>query len=192
MFKQTVCCLVFALALGVAPARAAIISLDVISPVAVGGTFDVAVRVTDLFAGRSATDTLVAFGFDVTLGDASIVQYLDATAGPLFDPLMLSAATPMVVGFSTSLFGIGPLDVVGPLTLATLHFKALSAGFTSIGVVGDSFPDTGLVFAELPYGLFDTSVRVSAVPEPVILVLLGTGLLGLAAARRRQFRKEPR
>jgi len=187
MFTKTASCLMLALALGVAPARAASISFDVLSPVVVGSSFDVAVMVSDVFTGRSVTDTLVGFGFDVTIGDSSIFEYVDATAGPLFDPL---ATTPMVLGFSSNLLGIGPGDFSGPLRLATLHFNALSPGHTTIGVLGDSFPDSGLVFAELPYEAFNTSVDVSAVPEPANLVLLGTGLLALAAVRRRLHRKE--
>jgi hypothetical protein len=97
----------------------------------------------------------------------------------------------MVIGFSTNLLGIGPGDVSGPLTLAVLHFKALVAGLSGISVVGDSFPDTGLVFAELPYESFNQSVNVSAAaaaPEPASLVLFGTVLLGIAFARRRSAR----
>jgi hypothetical protein len=182
---------VVALALGAMPARAATISLDVLSPAIAGASFDVAVVVTDLFAGRPATDALVGFGFDVTVGDPSVVEFVDATEGPLFDPLIVSPGTPMVIGFSTNLLGIGPGDVSGPLTLAVLHFKALVAGLSGISVVGDSFPDTGLVFAELPYESFNQSVNVSAAaaaPEPASLVLFGTVLLGIAFARRRSAR----
>ena len=44
------------------------------------------------------------------------------------------------------------------------------------------FPDSG----GLPNGIFGPNLAVTAVPEPISFVLLGTGILGFAAVRRRK------
>ena len=136
MIRPTVAAVVLMCALGATPALGSTISLGVTSPVNAGAAFDVAVRVTDVFGGRAPGDVVVAFGFDVTIGDPGLFHFVGATVGPLFAPLALG--TPMVAGFALNPLGIGPGDFSGPLTLATLHFNALHAGGASIGVTWDS------------------------------------------------------
>ena len=192
MARRVFVCLVLVCALGGAPALASTITLGVTSPVNVGSPFDVSVRVTDVFGGRAVDDVLVGFGFDVTIGNAAVFQYVDATVGPLFVPLVLG--TPMVAGFALNPLGIGPGDFSGPLTLATLHFNALQAGATSIGVTWDSADlNQGLVYLDLPYGAIaaSTDVRaIASVPEPATLVLMIAPALGaLARVRSARLRR---
>ena len=104
----------------------------------------------ECFSGRALDDVLVAFGFDVAIGDPGIFQFVGATVGPLFAPLALG--TPMVAGFALNPLGIGPGDFSGALTLATLHFNALRGGGASIGVTWDSNDlNQGLVYLDLPF-----------------------------------------
>ena len=192
MFRRTFWGFILAFMFAAGQARAASISLDLITPAVVGGTFNVAVRATNLFAGRSPTDTLVGFGFNVGVVDSTMYQYVTASAGALFDPLLLSAVSPMVTGFATNPLGIGPADFSGPLTLAVLQFKALKAGTSGVSVLGKSFPDLGLAFFELPFAAISGSTNVtaasaSAVPEPMTVSLLAVGLLsGVLNARKRR------
>ena len=191
MFKKILVGLILAFTLATGQARAATITLDVITPAVVGSTFTVAVRATNLFAGLSPTDTLVGFGFNVAAVDVTMFQYVTAFAGSLFDPLLLSAASPMVTGFATNPLGIGPADFSGPLTLATLQFKALKAGTSGLSVSGNAFPDLGLAFFELPFAPISGSTNVtatsaSAVPEPMTLSLLAIGLSAGALRNRRR------
>jgi hypothetical protein len=179
-------------ALGATPALGSTISLGVTSPVNAGAGFNVTVQVTNVFQNRALDDVLVAFGFDVAIGDPGIFQFVGATVGPLFAPLALG--TPMVAGFALNPFGIGPGDFSGPLTLATLHFNALRAGGASIGVTWDSTDlNQGLVYLDLPFGAISASADVRAiasVPEPSTLVLMLAPVLGvLERARSARLRR---
>jgi hypothetical protein len=173
--------------IGATPALASTISLGVNSPVNAGGAFDVVVQASDVFAGRAIDDVLVAFGFNVTIGDPGLFQFVGATVGPLFAPLALG--TPMVAGFAQNPLGIAPGDFAGPLTLATLHFNALGAGGASIGVTWDSNDlNQGLVYIDLPFGAIaaSTDVRaVAAVPEPSTMVLVGVPAIVALKRKRR-------
>jgi hypothetical protein len=185
--KLTPALLVLGLLATVQTARAESISLIVTPPVTVGKPFDAAVQATDVFAGRDPLDALLAYGFNVTVGDTSIVQYLGETPGPLFDDLLLG--TPMVSGTAKSLLGLGPGDFIEPLTLAILHFNALRIGTTNIGVTWDSSDlNQGLVYLDLPYGPIDASTRVTATPEPATMLLVAPALGLLSAVRRRKRR----
>jgi len=179
MFRRLFVCLAFYCVLGVAPAWASTISLGVTSPVPAGSTFDVTVRVTDVFAGRASGDAVVGFGFDVTIGDPGLFQFTGATVGPLFGALALG--TPMVAGFASNPLGIGPGDFSGPLVLATLHFHALHAGSALLGVTWDSSDlNQGLIYLDLPYNAISASTLVqstASVPEPTSFALTATALL---------------
>ncbi len=174
MARRIVACFVLACAFGAAPALAGSITLDVASPVAVGSPFDVTVNVNDVFNGRALGDVLVGFGFDVTVGNPAVFQYVDAIVGPLFLPLALG--TPAVAGIAQNPSGIAPGDFAGALPLATLHFNALQAGSTTIGVTWNSADlNQGLVYLDLPVGPISSSTdvrAVAAVPEPSTFVLV--------------------
>jgi hypothetical protein len=186
MNLKILCLVLIFLAMMALPANASTISLNLASPVNAGSTFDVAVQVNNLFTGRTPDDSLLAYGFNVGIGNSSIFHYLGETPGPLFDALPIFGGNPMVAGIATNLSGIGPSDVSGPVPLAILHFSALTSGTTSISVTSDSAdPNQGLVYFDLPYGSINGSINVTAVPEPSTLVLLASGIGGLFIFRRK-------
>ena len=192
--KRILCLLSFALAASVTPARASSISLALMGPVSPGSSFDIAVHVNNVFAGRAPDDVLLGYGFNVTIGNGSVVQYLSETAGPLFDDLGLASVT--AAGIATNILGVGPGEFVGPLTLATLHFKAVGLGTSIIGVTWDPADlNQGLVYLELPYGAIQASTNVTAaaaVPEPATLITLTSGFVAVLGARRRKKQLEER
>jgi hypothetical protein len=174
------------------PAHAETITLNVADTVNAGSPFDVLVQVNGLFDGRTPDDTLLAYGFNVTVGNSSIFNYTGETAGTLFDDLSIPGGNPMVAGIAQSLFGVGPSDFTGLLTLATLHFDGLGTGTTTIGVTWDSSDlNQGLVYFDLPYGGIEASKTVTSesVPEPSSTVMSATGLAFLAFAGRRFCRR---
>lgn len=185
--KRIICLTFVALGAAAMPAHASSISLALLGTVSPGSSFDIAVQANDVFAGRAPDDVLLGYGFNVAIGNGAVVQYLSETAGPLFDDLPIPGLT--ASGIATNLLGIAPGDFVGPLTLATLHFKTLALGSSSIGVTWDpSDLNQGLVYLDLPYGAIEASTRViaaAAVPEPATLVMLTSGLVAVVRARRR-------
>ena len=83
------------------PAAAATITFT--TPGVVSGPFDVTITATDVFAGRTPDDLLLSFGFDVAVSDPTVVSYLGATSGPLFDP---ATTLPQATVFALSLIHI--------------------------------------------------------------------------------------
>lgn len=185
--RTTLCFFVICLAACTLPAHAETITLNVADTVTAGSPFDVLVQVNGLFDGWTPDDTLLAYGFNVTVPNSSIFNYAGETAGPLFDDLLIPGGNPMVAGIAQNLFGVGPADFIGPLTLATLHFDALETGTTTIGVTWDSSDlNPGLAYFDLTSGGIEASKTATSesVPEPSSILMSATalGLLALAAA----------
>jgi hypothetical protein len=191
--KKTLSLLALSLAAALPQAHAAVVTLDVIPPVTAGSPFDVRVELTDVFNGRDPGATLVAYGFNVTVGSPAVVSYQGEDSGPLFDDVsFLFGGTPMVAGFATAAAGVGPTDFTEPLVIAILHFSALKNGTSTIGVTWDpTDANQGLFFSDSqPQAPISsrTSVSLSAVPEPGGLSLCALALAGVCflALRRRE------
>jgi hypothetical protein len=171
------------LAISVSPAAASTVSFTF--PSVVNGPFDVVVKAQNLFTGRdTTTDIIISYGFNVTVGDPSIVSFLSATSGPLFDPATSEPGTRVFAAASGQHgFGIEP-GVVEPLTLATLHFSVLRSGTANILISSDlSNPFQGLQFLNAPFQepiagtISATATATAPVPEPGALLLSGISLL---------------
>jgi len=158
------------------------------APTAVSGAFDVVVQARDLFVGRDATtDLLIAYGFNVTVSDSAILQFVGATSGALFDPATTEPGTNVfAAAFGQNGFGIEP-GIAEPVTLAVLHFTALGPGPASILVTSDvSNPFQGLQYFNAPFqeSIVGT-VSVTTLPEPATILLMSVGLLWTTFLMRR-------
>jgi len=174
-----------ALSVSFVPAHAATVVL--LGPSTVSGPFDVVVNVTNVFAPPHDTDSLLAYGFDITF-DNTVLTYLGETAGPLFTDITGQPGLAAQVAGVASAILLSPGDFVEPLQLATLHFglAGVQFGATSISITGDPLNlDQGLIYLSTsdPIAAGTRVTALAAVPEPGTLLL---GALGIAAVWNRK------
>jgi len=173
-----------------APASAATIVFDPASE-----TIDLGTSVTvDLVISDLGEDVaLGAFDLEVTF-DPAILELTAVTFG---DQLGFPSGFVSISGFSSSptgtisLFEIS-LESIDDLNtnqadsfvLATLTFSATGAGVSSLDILNPILGDAEAypLTAEITSG----SITVTAVPVPAVLVLFGSGLIGLFCGRKKE------
>jgi len=182
---------------GLAAASAQAMSIDLVlsdTDITVGESFTIDVVVVDAFDGVDPLyQEVLAFGFDVTNSDATVAGFAGASflGSPFLDMSSVLSATDVAGVVFPGIKDDGFL-------LATLEFSASGPGTAVLGVLSDPGDlNEGLVYLDL--GSFgpaylgiaaSVDVAVAAVPAPIpepgTLVLLCTGLVGLAGVRRRR------
>ncbi len=149
------------------------------NPATVGQTVVLDIQlsdVTDLYTYQ------FSFSFDPTVLQVTGVTASDFLGGETFAGDIDNAAGKISYAAGTL---IGPVPgVSGTGSLGTISFLAIGAGSSAL-----TFSET-LFFNsagdDIATTLNSASLQVSAVPEPATYLMLGVGLVGVAALRRRQ------
>lgn len=154
------------------------------------------VNINDLFSVSvkvsSASDLIGAYDFGVLLGTAGVASLQSVTfSGALGADAIQTQSLPgsfAEVSLALSTLDLAPLQS-GAFTLATLNFKALAAGTTTVSLsptlVGDFNGDA------MSLALTDASVTVKggmvgSIPEPSTYVLMGACLALMAGVVKRK------
>jgi hypothetical protein len=130
----------------------------------------------------TATTLLDAPYIQIDVDSVSTNTFFSAYAGS-YDPAHPSVGWLGDAGTSGNFFGVDPLffQIILPVG-ESLVIVANNTGGANLGV-GDPFTITVEAFADTD---FDDPAPVAPTPEPSTLVLLGSGLLGVAGAVRRR------
>ena len=197
----------------VGSASAVIISFSPASQtVNVNDIFDVDIVISDLIAADGTREIVSAFDLDV-LYDSSVLNATTVTFGSsLGDPFFaetfvdseLSVDSVLSQGridlSELSLLSNAALLALQPnasFTLATLSFEALAEGSSSLSFDPIASPgvDVKGIDPFVPFDLSNTTgqgqiiVAPQSIPEPNILILMITGLLGLAMVKKHAFNR---
>ncbi len=150
-----------------------------------GDIFTIDVIANEVFKGQDSLEELLAFGFDVSISDTSIVNYLGALVSASFEND--SGLFPDTDIAGSSFPGISPIDIVDDsILLATLSFEALMKGEPFIGIKSDLNDFQGLFFFRNDPADITSSIRISIITEPTSIALMLIGIAGLGAYRLRR------
>jgi general secretion pathway protein D len=172
---------------GAVPARAdSVVSIQPsVSIPGVGETFDVLVEISSL-------SDLYAFQFDISF-DPAILSAIDVTEGSFLPgggfTFFIPGSIDNIGGsisFTADILLTAVSGVSGSGTLADLQFQALTVGTSPVNLSNVILLDSNL--SDIPYNTSNGSV--SPVPEPSTMLLLGSGLIGLAGYGRKKFFKK--
>ncbi|WP_020482680.1 hypothetical protein [Methylomonas sp. MK1] len=155
----------------------------------VGDYFDVALVAFVPLANASPDELVLGFGFNAQLGGMGAAQFLGSTINSLFTDISTQDGVNLAAA-GLAFPGLGFNEVGSLISLAVLHFQAVTAGNLNIAITSDlSDLNQGLIFLNQSALAINSSVgvEITAVPLPPSLLMFVSGVVvSLGGIRRKR------
>lgn len=154
----------------------------------IGDYFDVEVLAISPLANASLDELILGFGFNTALSGTGAAQYLGSSVNSMFSDISTQEGVNLsAAGFAFP--GLSVNDVGSLLSLAVLHFQALTAGDLNIAISSDlnNFNQGLIYLTQSPLAIqANTHLTITAVPLPPAIILFVTGGFMLMGRRTSQ------
>ncbi|MCQ8118625.1 hypothetical protein [Methylomonas rosea] len=155
----------------------------------IGDYFDIALMAFVPLANASPDELVLGFGVNTQLGGAGAAQFLGSTINSLFTDISTQEGVNLAAA-GLAFPGLGLNDVGSLISLAVLHFQAVTAGTLNIAITSDlNDLNQGLIFLNQSPLAINTSIGVdiTAVPlQPSLLMFVSGVMVSLGGFRRKR------
>lgn len=153
----------------------------------IGDNFDIQVWAISSLANASIDELILGFGFNAELSGTGSAQFLGSSVNPLFTDISAQEGVNLTAA-GLAFPGLSGTDVGSLLSLAILHFQALTAGDLNIAISSDlNDLNQGLIYlTQAPLAIqANTTLTITAVPLPPSAILFVSAALFTLIGRRK-------
>jgi hypothetical protein len=145
----------------------------------IGDYFDVELLAFAPLANASPDELVLGFGVNTQLGGTGGAQFLGSTINSLFTDISMQDGVNLAAA-GLAFPGLGLNEVGSLISLAVLHFQAVTAGTLNIAITSDlNDLNQGLIFLnQSPLAInAGIGVEITAVPLPPSLLMFVSGVV---------------
>ncbi len=153
----------------------------------IGDNFDIEVLALMPLANASPDERVLGFGFNAQVGGTGAAQFLGSSINPLFNDISTQDGVNLAAA-GLAFPGLGFDEVGSLISLAVLHFQAISAGNLNIAITSDlNDPNQGLIYlTQAPWAIqANTTFAITTVPLPSSALLFFSALSFASVIRRK-------